>query len=110
MSKQYWLNKYTCEYHLGKLVDADIHVIEYKAYEKLESALKRANAALLEIKMFGIDGSFYNCVAAADRGLKEIQDLVGDSDQNNKSNTMTISAGSHQATCTVANCVVCGRE
>lgn len=44
--REFWLNKYTCEFHIGKLSDDDIHVIEYTAYESLLSIIKRQQVAL----------------------------------------------------------------
>ena len=45
-AREFWLNKYTCEFHIGRLSEDDIHVIEYTAYEQLEQKVKE-----LELKL-----------------------------------------------------------
>lgn len=76
MSKKFWLNKYTGEYHLGKLGDADIHVIEYSAYDKLESALKRVKEVVKDQCCCSRVDVSLKCTFCD--LLKEIQDLVGE--------------------------------
>lgn len=44
--KQYFLNRYTCEFHIGRLSDDDIHVIEYSAYQALLEIIKTKREAL----------------------------------------------------------------
>ena len=44
--KQYFLNRYTCEFHIGRLSDDDIHVIEHSAYQALLEIIKIQSKSL----------------------------------------------------------------
>lgn len=38
--REFWINKYTCEFHIGRLSEDDIHVIEYRAVEQLKAEMQ----------------------------------------------------------------------
>lgn len=47
---EFYLNKYTCEFHIGKLSDDDIHVIEYAAFEHAATKCEEAQSELLSCR------------------------------------------------------------
>lgn len=66
----WWLNKHTCEFHIEKLSDDDIHVIEFSAYEQ---ALARIS--ILKSRASQFESTMSETIRVRDEALARIAEL-----------------------------------